>query len=108
MELRKYRWSRAYESAEEELVQFLAAKNIEAKRWISESGTVFAPHVHEHDKRLWCAEGSITFKVDGKNISLQPGDALDLPAYTVHEAIAGFMGCACYESPKDNPVIPAS
>lgn len=41
------------------------------------------------------------------NISLQAGDALDLPAYTAHEAVAGLSGCVCYESPRteENPTL---
>lgn len=115
MQVRKYRWSRDYESAEEELVQLFEARQITAGRWSAEGGEVFAPHLHAHDKRLWCAEGSIimTILADGgidsttntsshkkrKTISLQPGDALELPAGTVHEAVAGISGVSCYESP---------
>ncbi len=118
MQLRKYRWSRDYESAEEELIQHLARKKIDAERWSAETGTVFAPHQHAHDKRLWCAEGSIIITVhlsedDGTKrhtaISLQPGDALELPAGTVHEAVAGISGVSCYETPRPvkNPSLPA-
>jgi len=107
MELRKYRWSKDYESAEEELEGLLVAMNITAERWTAEAGQAFATHMHAFDKRLWCAEGSITFTVNGKPISLQPGDALDLPSYTAHEASAGISGCVCYESPSPalNPPI---
>ena len=98
--MRKYRWSKTYEAGEHELIQFLAAKNIEAERWEGDPEEVFAPHVHPKNKRLWCAEGSIVFTVNGaQTISLQAGDALDLPANTMHEAVAGFMGCVCYEAP---------
>src|SRR5690242_19784898 len=99
MELRKYRWSRDYESAEEELIALLNAKGIEAERWTADEGTVFGAHTHPYDKKLWCAEGSLKLTVAGKEFSLQPGDALDLPANTVHAGVAGMTGCACYESP---------
>ncbi|MDB5171047.1 MAG: Cupin 2 conserved barrel domain protein [Candidatus Saccharibacteria bacterium] len=84
-----------------------AAKNITSERWTAESDEVFAPRAHALDRKLWCAEGSIIFTVDGKKISLQAGDALDIPAYTVHEALGGFSGCAIYESPVPavNPAI---
>jgi quercetin dioxygenase-like cupin family protein len=99
MDLRKYRWSKDYESAEEELENLLAAMNITAERWTAKAGEAFAPHMNTLDKRLWCAEGSIVFTVNGKPISLQPGDALNLPKLTAHEALAGISGCTCYESP---------
>ena len=107
MQLKKYRWSRAYESAEEELIQLLARKKITADRWVAEGGQVFEPHSHALDKQLWCAEGSIVITVDNKRITLQSGDVLDLPAHMIHRAEAGFSGCALYESPPpiDNPLI---
>ncbi len=107
MDLRKYRWSRDYESAEEELENLFVAKHISADRWAAEAGQVFATHMYALDKRLWCAEGSINVTVNGKPISLQPGDTLDLPAYTAHEAVAGISGCVCYESPRQalNPPL---
>ncbi len=107
MQLKKYRWSRDYESAEEELLQMFITKKIASQRWTAEGDEVLAPRVHALDRKLWCAEGSIIFTVNGKNISLQAGDALDIPAYTVHSALGGFSGCAVYESPvaEDNPAI---
>jgi len=108
MELRKYRWAKTYEAGEHELISLLKSKQIDAERWDADLSEVFDPHTHPHDKKLWCAEGSITFTFDSKTIALQAGDALDLPANTVHSANAGFMGCVCYEYPhiNDNPITP--
>lgn len=97
MELRKYRWSRAYESAEEELIDFLLSKKIAATRWTGTADQEFAEHRHQDAKKLYCAEGSITFTVGEKAFPLQPGDALDIPAAMLHSAITGFSGCVCYE-----------
>ncbi len=107
MILKKYRWSRDYESAEEELLQMFASKNITSQRWTAEGDEELAPRVHALDRKLWCAEGSIIFAIDGKKISLQAGDALDIPALAVHSALGGFSGCAIYESPvtSENPPI---
>lgn len=107
MELRKYKWSKVYEAAEEDLQQLLHTRRVEAERWVSEPNEVFAAHMHAHDMRLWCAEGSIVFTANGTKISLQAGDALDVPAYSAHEATAGLTGCVCYVSPKpdQNPIL---
>lgn len=109
MLLRKYRWSRDYESAEEELVRLLDAKRITAERWMGEEFEDYTAHKHPFDKQIWCVEGSIVFTIDNKEITLQAGDTLDLPADTIHTAKAGFSGVVCYESPvtADNPTIPA-
>lgn len=98
MQLRKYRWSKHYESAEEELHGQLTAKRITAERWDAEPGHTFTEHSHTYDKQLWCAEGSIVFAIGSKQISLQAGDALDLPADTLHSAVAGINGVVCYEA----------
>lgn len=98
MELRKYRWSKVYESAEEELLAILRTKKIDAERWAGEPGEVYESHVHSFDKTLWCAEGSLIFEIEGARISMQPGDTLDLPANTMHSAVAGLGGCVCYET----------
>lgn len=109
MQLRKYRWSRHYESAEEELQQLLRSRNIEAGRWTAEEFQTFDAHSHPKDKLLWCAEGSIVISADGREFSLQAGDALELPAGTAHSAVAGIAGAVCYESPlpEENPALPA-
>lgn len=110
MVLRKYRWSRSYEAAEEDLVQQLAAKKIQADRLVAEADQTIAPHSHAQPKQLWCVEGSAQFIVNGQRIALQAGDALDLPADTIHEATAGFSGCTLYETPSSatNPPVPAA
>jgi quercetin dioxygenase-like cupin family protein len=98
MQLRKYRWSPVYEAAEETLSKQLQAKKIQTERWTAEPGQLFAAHAHTFDKRLWCAEGSIVLTIGDKTVSLQAGDALELPANTIHSAVAGMNGCACYEA----------
>ncbi len=97
MILKKYRWSRDYESAEEELQTLFVNKKIEPSRWCAEEYQIFDKHSHEYDKKVWCAEGSIIFTLGDRRVSLQPGDALDLPARTLHSAAAGISGCVCYE-----------
>ena len=109
MDVRKTRWAKTYEAGEGELIDLLQAKKIDADRWMAEEFEYFEPHVHPLDKRVWCAEGSITFLVNGqKQYPLQAGDALDVPANTMHEATAGFAGCICYEYPPEatNPMQP--
>jgi mannose-6-phosphate isomerase-like protein (cupin superfamily) len=98
MKLRKYRWSRDYESAEEELTSFFTRHKLTPERWHAEGREAFALRTHEYDMQLWCAEGSIILTIDGKAISLQPGDALDVPAGTPQSAVAGIAGVVCYEA----------
>jgi quercetin dioxygenase-like cupin family protein len=97
MNIRKYRWSKHYESAEEELIELLAAKNIDATRWTLEAGATVPLHPQAQDGTIWCADGTVIYKIAGKQYSLQPGDSLDIPADALVEATAGLFGCVCYE-----------
>jgi hypothetical protein len=99
MQIRKYRWSRTYESAEEELLQIFRHRKIDAKHWAKEGGDTIPDRVYTNNTTLWCAEGSLGCIIGDKTYSLQPGDALDIPANTSCALNIGFSGCACYESP---------
>lgn len=98
MQAKKYRWSRDYESAEEELIDLLAAKNITAHRTVIEDQDEITEQISAHQVIIWCAEGSINFMVAGTRYHLQSGDTLQIPANTTYYAIAGFTGCVIYQS----------
>jgi quercetin dioxygenase-like cupin family protein len=100
MQLRKYRWSKAYESAEEELVEMLAAKQIPALRWAAEEDAELPTRQHDFDMHLWCAEGQLLVTAADKMYSLQPGDTLEIPANTDYDILVRFGGCVCYEAPS--------
>jgi quercetin dioxygenase-like cupin family protein len=53
-----------------------------------------------YHKVLFCLAGSITFRVDGRDIALAPGDRLDLEAGTEHSATVGPEGCSCEEASR--------
>jgi quercetin dioxygenase-like cupin family protein len=97
MQLRKTRWSKVYESAEEELVALFAQRHIQAIHWQGEDGQELERQFTV-DTQLWCAEGQLTIAVQDASYSLQPGDVLDIPANTTAVIQVGFGGCATYES----------
>jgi len=49
-------------------------------------GAHYPDHQHEYIEVRWVVEGEVTFGVDGRDYTLQPGDRLDMPANTVHNA----------------------
>ncbi len=97
MNLQKFRWSKVYESSEEELVELLDAQNQTAERWVAAEFHDFGAQNLEQDATIYCADGSLVVWSEGKKISLQPGDALRLPADAPFKATAGMAGCVCYE-----------
>ena len=98
MEPQKYRWSRVYESSEEELVDLLKSQNVAAERWHADEFHDFGEQAFETDTTLWCADGSIIFMVAGKRVSVQAGDAIQFPASYSFTAVAGMSGCTMYEA----------
>jgi mannose-6-phosphate isomerase class I len=97
MQLQKFRWSKVYESSEEELVQLLEAQDIKAERWQAEEFHDFGGQSFQQDTTIWCADGSLTMTFAEKKFSMQPGDGLWIPANYAFNAVAGMSGCTCYE-----------
>jgi quercetin dioxygenase-like cupin family protein len=67
------------------------------RRWGNGPGDRYGRHDHGYDKVLFCLEGSIVFHLDDRDVELQAGDRLDIPAGTAHAATVGPSGCACIE-----------
>lgn len=94
----KFRWSRVYESTEEELTALLTAKGVTAERWVAEEFHDFGEQLFDDDTTIYCAEGSLSFEIMGSTYAMQPGDGLKIPGNLSFTAKAGFSGCVCYEA----------
>lgn len=84
--------------AEPALREAFRAEGLSPYAWSNGPADRYAAHTHGYDKVLYCAEGSITFLVEGTRIEMQVGDRLDLPAGTSHGALVGPHGCTCLEA----------
>jgi homogentisate 1,2-dioxygenase len=96
MSLKKFRWSKVYESSEEELVETLQALKIQGERIHAESDAEQIERQSDGDSIIWCAEGSLVIVSNTNNISLQPGDALRLEAGTTYSVQPGIANCVYY------------
>ncbi|HEY5436188.1 MAG TPA: hypothetical protein VIK13_13220 [Candidatus Limnocylindrales bacterium] len=83
-----------------ELSVRLRAEGLGPETWSNGPGDRYAPHAHDYDKVLVCASGSIRFGLPARGITvdLVPGDRLDLPAGTRHDAIVGVAGASILEA----------
>lgn len=78
----------------------LRAEGLDPGSWGNGPGDRYAAHEHDYDKVLVCVRGSIGFGLPdrGESVDLAPGDRLDLPAGTRHDAHVGPEGVTCLEA----------
>jgi quercetin dioxygenase-like cupin family protein len=51
-------------------------------------GKHYKSHSHDQDEFIYVSSGRFTFKVEGKTYEINGGEAIILPAGTIHEATA--------------------
>ncbi len=54
--------------------------------WRDAPGEVYEPHKHDADQTLYLVEGLLELQAKGSVYRLEPGDKLELPAFTIHSA----------------------
>lgn len=93
------RWTWDKTLSEMAILRHMEMEGLETQRWKNEPGTKYEAHVHDYDKVILIMRGSITFRLPktGEEVSLNPGDKLELPAGLSHEAVVGPMGVVCLE-----------
>jgi len=96
MKPQKRRWSKVYESTEEELVAFLASRQLSATRNDVEALSTATVQLKAEASTIWCAEGSCSIQTADGTISLQPGDYLTLDPRSEYTIAAGISGCVYY------------
>lgn len=96
MSIKKLRWSKVYESSEEELLELFNSMSIDAKRFELDAFEDSSLEIDNSDITIWCAEGSFELN---KSISMQPGDYAIIQGRSDSLLIAsGIAGCAYYIS----------
>ena len=73
------------------------------ERWTNGPGIEYATHTHPYRKVLVVEKGTITFHLDERDVQLEVGNRIDLPAGTPHGATVGPDGVTCLEThdPQD-------
>jgi quercetin dioxygenase-like cupin family protein len=82
------------------LEQRLHAEGLRPSAWGNGPGDVYGEHRHAYDKVLVAVDGSITFHLPElhRDVLLDTGDRLELPAQTLHGATVGPDGVTCLEA----------
>lgn len=85
LSLRKAKYNSC--ESENELRAVLISEGYSIFPWQDGPGASYVPHHHPHDEFIVVQSGSIVFKVDGKDIRVEPGDMLVMPEGTQHSAV---------------------
>lgn len=94
MGVKKFRWSRVYESTEEELLAIFENRHIQTTKLTDEP----TQSISDNGCNIWCSEGSLTVVTATQSVALQAGDGLRIDAFVPYELQPGFMGYTCYLS----------
>ena len=96
-------WADSTVPTQSALRQLLAKEGLSPYSWSNGPIDVYSAHSHSYSKVIYVVQGSITFGLPelGKQLILNTGDRLDLPAGVVHDAHVGAQGVVCLEAHKD-------
>lgn len=94
------RWEGNEIPSEATIRRILDAEGLQPYRWSNAPGDVYGTHTHPYHKVIYVVQGSITFGLpgEGRQITLNVGDRLELPAGTLHNAVVGPEGVVCLEA----------
>ncbi len=81
-----------------EVEDVLRAQGLTPRPWRNGPGVFYERHRHAHHKVLVCVSGSIIFHTDAGDLSLAPGDRMELPPGVGHSATVGADGVECVEA----------
>jgi len=99
-ELRVTHWPNAEPPTESAIRRLFDAEGLRPYAWSNGPGDVYGAHHHAYQKVIYVVTGSITFGLpdEGRQVTLNTGDRLDLPAGVVHDAVVGPQGVVCLEA----------
>lgn len=93
-------WAGSTAPTESALTRLCAEQGLHPYQWSNGPHDTYAAHSHSYDKVIYVVRGSITFGLPelGQQLTLNPGDRLDLPSGVVHNAQVGAQGVVCLEA----------
>jgi uncharacterized protein YjlB len=96
-------WADTAALTQSTLWRLMTEEGLNPYSWSNGPFDVYSAHSHSYNKVIYVVQGSITFGLPelGRELTLQAGDRLDLPAGTVHDARVGANGVICLEAHND-------
>jgi uncharacterized protein YjlB len=95
-------WADPVPPTESTLMHLYTEQGLHPYSWSNGPHDAYTAHSHLYDKVIYVVRGSITFGLPelGLELILNPGDRIDLPAGTIHNAVVGAQGVVCLEAHK--------
>jgi quercetin dioxygenase-like cupin family protein len=93
-------WEKGTSPSQQEIEAKFRAEGLSPSRWSNGPGDRYGAHSHSFHKVLYCVTGSITFNVEGEEVSMAAGDRLEIPPGTTHSAVVGPEGVTCMEAAR--------
>jgi len=81
-----------------EVERTLRSEGLEPHAWGNGAHARYQRHHHGYHKVLYCVAGGIVFHTDAGELTLGPGDRLELPGGVGHAATVGPDGVECVEA----------
>ena len=93
-------WASSGAPTEAGIRSLMQAEGLNPYAWSNAPHDTYAAHSHTYNKVIYCVNGSITFGLpeEKRQLTLHPGDRLELPAGVVHDAVVGSDGVLCLEA----------
>jgi mannose-6-phosphate isomerase-like protein (cupin superfamily) len=96
-------WEAASFPTEDIILRIMTEQGLNPYSWSNRPHDSYSAHKHHYNKVIYVLSGSITFglPLQKKQVTLYPGDRLDLLAGTVHDAHVGPDGVICLEGHRE-------
>jgi len=95
--VKRWLWDKTLSEAA--ILRHMENEGLRSHRWSTEAGKRYAAQSYDFDRIFFVIRGSLTLLLpeSGEQLTLHPGDRIDLPAGILHETIIGPMGVVCLE-----------
>jgi mannose-6-phosphate isomerase-like protein (cupin superfamily) len=85
------------------LCALLRARGLHPEPWSNPPNHEWPWHHHVEAKTVYCVSGSATFYTRDGDVTIRPGDVLEIPAEAEHAATVGPAGVECVEVVRARP-----
>ena len=100
------RWHGGQHPSQQTITQRMVQEGLRPYRWSNGPNFRYAPRSHGYDKVLYCIAGSLEVLLPDtdQQVTLRPGDRLEVARGVRHAQIIGPNGAQCLESTKSEIV----